>query len=146
MDLLLVRIDFGEDHTLGKLSVNGKFYCDILEPKVIDTNRNTIIDGDEVKVPGKSAIPFGLYKVIVNRSPRFQRDLPRLLNVDSFEGVLIHRGNTVKDTAGCLIVGERDERYPRVVRVNNSTPYELRLTTMIREEYEKGGECWLQIV
>ena len=75
-------------------------------------------------MPGETAIPEGVYKVIVNRSPKFGRDLPRLLDVPQFEGVLMHRGNTVKDTAGCILVGENKEKG----KVLNSTPYEEKLT------------------
>ena len=32
--------------------------------------------------------------------------VPRILNVPGFEGILLHKGNTEKDSSGCLIVGE----------------------------------------
>jgi hypothetical protein len=51
----------------------------------------------------------GKYKVIVDRSNRFNRDLPLLIDVVGFTGVRIHRGNTAKDTQGCILPGKNDK-------------------------------------
>ena len=132
----------GPEYTIGKLSIDGKPYCDTLEDPNRDTNKNGIFDGDEKKVAGNTCIPFGKYKVIVNVSPRFGRELPRLLNVPSFDGILIHRGNTAKDTAGCILVGENSVKG----KVLNSTIYEVDLTKKIKEAISKGEEVTIEIV
>ena len=134
MELVLERRYLKPSYTIGGLSVCGTRFCDTLEDRVRDLKQ-------EPKVPRATAIPAGRYEVIVNRSPRFGRDLPRLLDVPGFEGILIHRGNTAKDTAGCILVGEN--RLPG--QVLNSTPYELRLTSLIREAQEKGEKIHITI-
>lgn len=65
----------------------------------------------------QTAIPTGNYKIIVNLSPKFKRNLPRLIDVPGFDGILIHRGNTDKDTSGCILIGENKV----VGKVINST-------------------------
>lgn len=97
MKLLLQRTTYTNTTTIGDLYVDGKKFCYVLEDKVRDAG--------EAKIWGKTAIPAGTYQVIVNQSTRFKRLLPRLLNVPSFDGVLIHQGNYAKDTDGCLLVG-----------------------------------------
>jgi hypothetical protein len=59
----------------------------------------------KLKVPGESAIPYGLYDLVVTMSPKFKRLMPRLLDVVGFDGILIHNGNTHEDTEGCILVG-----------------------------------------
>lgn len=123
MNLQLKRIAKTPDYTIGKLSIDGTYFCDTLEDPVRDLTR-------EPKMPGNTAIPAGTYKVIVNQSPRFKRLLPRLLNVPYFEGILIHRGNTAKDTSGCILVGENK----RKGMVLNSTYYEERLVEILKDQ------------
>lgn len=135
MELILKRKYLKPDYTIGKLYVDRKYFCDTLEDQV----RNLTC---EEKVPGKTAIPVGKYEVIVNISPKFKRELPRLLNVPGFDGILIHRGNTAKDTAGCILLGENKERG----KVINSTQYELQLTKMLGRAQEKGEGITIQIM
>lgn len=128
--LLLKRIARKSSYTIGKLFVDGEYFCDTLE----DTDRldegMSLDEIKKLKQPGQTAIPEGLYKVIVNVSPKFKRLLPRLQNVPGFEGVLIHRGNTAKDTAGCILVGENK----KVGMVLNSSYYEERLVELLKHD------------
>jgi hypothetical protein len=94
MKILLKRLHKTENSTIGELYVDGKFECYTLEDKE-----------REVKIKSETAISKGVYKVIINKSNRFKRLLPLLLNVPNFEGVRIHSGNTNHDTEGCILVG-----------------------------------------
>lgn len=103
--------------TLGRLFVNEQFFCDTLEPKDRGLISSwTAADVRKTKVRGFTAIPTGIYRVKLSYSPKFSplgfyRSLggliPRLENVNGFSGVLIHCGNTYRDTSGCILVGRR---------------------------------------
>ena len=108
LEMKLVRTEFKDTQTVGKLYLNGVYFCDTLEDKNRDLNKNGIFDGSEKKVYSETCIPFGQYKVIINQSPRFKRLMPRLLNVPHFDGILIHNGVTEKNSAGCILVGSYD--------------------------------------
>ena len=120
MLIKIIRTYKGEDYTIGKLFIDGEYFCDTLEDAVRDIK--TIDD----KIPGKTAIPVGCYKVRMDiQSPKYsKRDsykwcngyLPRIMNVPFFDGILIHCGNTKEDTDGCILVGENNEKG----KVNNS--------------------------
>ena len=133
VNLLLKRIALRETYTIGKLYVDGVYFCDTLEDKVRDYNKDgDLLDKDEQKVFGETAIPYGMYKVILNYSPRFKKILPRLLDVRHFEGILIHPGNTAKDTHGCILVGKNNQ----VGRVNESKVTFDRLFAVLKQATE----------
>ena len=98
MKIDVERFYFESDHTIGRLSIDGQVICQTLEPRRIDWSK-------EQKVPGRCSIPEGTYRIKLLPSTKFKRLMPRLMNVPQFEGILIHKGTTVKDTAGCLLVG-----------------------------------------
>jgi hypothetical protein len=97
MNLNLKRIAIRPEYTIGKLFVENEYFCDTLE----DTDRL-----NNIKIPGKTAIPAGKYKVIMDYSNRFQKWMSHILNVPNFEGIRIHAGNSNVDTEGCILLGE----------------------------------------
>lgn len=58
-----------------------------------------------VKIKHKTCIPVGRYEIVFKYSNRYKKLMPFLLNVPNFLGVLFHKGNTIHDTSGCLLVG-----------------------------------------
>lgn len=142
MELRLERKWIKPSYVIGRLYIDGKFFSNTLERPNRDLNKNGKFDNGEYKVYGNTCIPFGRYRIILNYSPKFKRVLPLLLDVPEFSGVRIHRGNTVKDTIGCILVGENKE----VGKVINSTIYETRLIEAMTLAIKKGETCWINIV
>ncbi len=102
MKLRVERQIFDDDSTIGELLIDGAHEAYVLEDKTREIPDTPV---EEWKVPHLTAIPYGTYKLTINHSQRFNRDLPLLLNVPGFTGVRIHPGNTSVDTEGCLLVG-----------------------------------------
>jgi hypothetical protein len=129
--LKLERLQKDPDVTIGSLSIDGEWECWSLEDAI-----------REPKVHGETAIPFGLYGVDITYSPRFQRDLPLLLNVSGFAGVRIHPGNTASDTEGCVLVGQ--DRMGKSIG-HSRAAFEL-LFTKIKAAKVRGEPITLEIV
>jgi len=134
MKITLKRRYFAEGYTIGTMFLDGVRFCDTLEDRVRDLSH-------EKKIPNETAIPAGTYDVVVNLSPKLGRELPRLLNVPYFEGILIHRGNTDKDTSGCILVGENKVKG----KVINSTGYEIELVKRCKAAIARGEKITLTI-
>jgi hypothetical protein len=98
MELILHRRFLGEEYTIGSLSIDGEYFCDTLEDKDRGLTQSTPLEEiRKIKISHETAIPTGIYRVIVNLSPAKKRMLPRLSDVPGFSGILIHRGNTKHD-------------------------------------------------
>lgn len=112
MEIRVRRIALKDTYTIGKMYIDGEYFCDVLEDRVRDLE-------NQVKVPNKTAIPYGTYEITLDVKSTKYSDfnkypwakecngyLPRLTNVPLFLGILIHPGNTEHDSSGCLLVGE----------------------------------------
>jgi hypothetical protein len=93
MELRLIRDELDSDCTEGTLELDGVQQCYTLELPVKDGK------------PG-SAIPPGKYPVMITYSPKFDRDMPLLLNIPNRSDIRIHWGNSPHDTEGCILVGQ----------------------------------------
>ena len=93
-------------YTIGKLYIDGEYFCDTLEDKDRGlTDGMTVSEISKIKIKKETAIPTGTYKVTITYSNRFKKNMPLINNVKGFEGIRIHSGNTDKDTEGCILVG-----------------------------------------
>lgn len=129
--LRLIRDDYNDQHTIGKMYCDGLFLGYTLE----DTVR-----AQGVKVQNETAIAAGRYRVRMTWSNRFKKIMPELMNVPMFAGVRIHGGNTEHDTEGCILLGSNRNSE----RIYNCASALGRLYQIISEE-ERKREVWLEI-
>ena len=146
MKLLLTRYLDGSDRTFGtlwlqessiipddtKLRMVLTEICDTMEPRRRDLSR-------EKKVKGSTAIPSGTYEIKFSPSAKFNRMMPYLVNVPLFEGIMFHPGNTLKDTAGCILVGERCNN-----GLTRSKHHFEQLMQLLNEHKDEG--LWIEII
>lgn len=129
---------------MGRLSlVDGGaaiFECSTLEPTTAGFTLGTPsaeIREMKKKAKGYVAIPSGTYDAITNYpSAKFHRNMILLLGVPGYSGVLIHAGNTVDDTRGCILVGD----YCKVGVLKNSQSVLARLWAAI------GGDTKIKVI
>ena len=147
LEILVKRGKSHEDHngfTIGEMSIDGKFVCYTME----DEYR-------KVKVPGETRIPAGRYRIKLkldsSKTARyielfgrtFHKGMLWLQDVPGFLGVLIHIGNTEKDTEGCILVGT--EKYESEAKIGNSTAAYKKIYPIIADAIIAGKEVWIEI-
>lgn len=152
MELKLKRIACKPQYSIGRLYVDGAYFCDTIEDKdrgLDDSMTEQAIKSK--KVYSETAIPTGTYRVTMNvQSPKFKHRaayafckgyLPRLLNVKGFDGILIHIGNTQNNSAGCILVGENKV----VGQVINSTETFKKLYAVLDAANKRGEKITITI-
>jgi hypothetical protein len=86
MLLTLARLEHSDHETLGQLLVDGKLFCVTLEPSV--------------------PIPAGTYQIRPSYYYHGRYPTWQIVNIPDHDRVLIHIGNTWRDTQLCILVGQ----------------------------------------
>jgi len=99
------------EYTVGKMFIDGIYYCDTIEDTVRDLDKDGDFDNGEEKIFSKTAIPYGTYNVGYTFSPKFKKNMAIIEHVEDFEGIRIHGVlpgviALPKHTEGCILVGE----------------------------------------
>lgn len=153
MKLTLERRYKCNGYTIGRLMVNGSYFCDTLEDA--DRGLDAKMPLAEIKarkLKSVTAIPTGTYAITLGvRSAKFgsrqfyydtcRGKLPRLQDVPGFEGILIHCGNTAKDTEGCILVGENKVKG----QVVNSQAAFARLYPILRKAWYRAEPITIEV-
>lgn len=141
MKLLLTRTILTDASTIGVLQVNGVHECYTLEDKVREIPGVPV---SQWKIPHETAIPKGVYQVIIDYSARFKKDMPHVLNVPGFDGIRIHSGNRSADTEGCILVGQLVSG--KANWVGNSVITMAKLMQKLEDAYDRNEKITLEIV
>lgn len=152
MEIKVQRVEKNSECSIGKMYINNVYVCDTLEDP--DRGLKDSMSETEIKskkIYGNTAIPSGQYSINMNTvSPSFKDrswakpyggKLPRLQNVKGYEGVLIHVGNTSKDTLGCILVGTKSSNSS----ISNSTVAFNKLMTELLKAKTKGESIIITI-
>ena len=136
---LLKREFRREDYTIGRVYIDGEFFCHSLEPRDRCLQQKMeLCDIQRLKVAGKTAIPSGIYEVRMTWSKKYGRRMPQLLDVPGFTGIRIHAGNSASDTAGCILLGDNTVAGGLTGSGERCREFERRLKA-------SAGKCYIEI-
>lgn len=142
MEILLIRENFTEEYTEGKMFIDGVYTCDTIED--CDRGLNMDMSEDEIlkkKVYGKTAIPIGRYKIIIDYSNKYGKMLIHILNVKGFDGIRIHSLNEASQSLGCIGPGVKTA--PGWVSKSRDT-YKI-IHSKVEEALNRGEEVFITI-
>lgn len=144
MEIDIILLEQTPDSTLSQLRIDGNFFCFTLE------------DGfREQKVPGETRIAHGRYQVIkrtvgkffTTYFRKFRHDFAlELEGVPNFQDVLIHIGNTVIDTRGCVLVGCQAAYDGHNFILEQSTEAYLDLYRKIVYAFSRKEKVWCNVI
>lgn len=105
---------------LSKIYVDERFLCYGLDPRVLNP---------------------GTYNLKVTYSPKFKTDLPLITGatVGPERGLRVHAGNTLKDSSGCVLVGD-------TIQIDSDGNIKILNSKKALSKFMEEGECQLLII
>lgn len=142
-------------YTIGRLYIDGIFYCNTLEDRDRGLSQTDPLPTiQKRKIAGETAIPKGTYGVLMNvTSPKYagvawyynfcRGKMPRLKDVPGFDGILIHPGgsNGPLDTRGCILVGKNT----KVGKLTESKACFQQIYRLMKAAADKGEDITIEI-
>lgn len=143
-------------YTIGKVTIDGTYFCDSLE----DTDRLatqvmpftytkppvgywTKADGSRIeKVYARTAIPTGLYDACSYFWPKHKCYVVQLLRVPGFTGILMHNGMTADHSEGCILLGKNNA----VGRLDGSRLYMDALAARVLAAEKMGEKVKVEVI
>lgn len=96
----VINVLNAEAFTPGKVYIDGQFFCFSCE------DEDRFLEKGNVKVYGRTAIPRGLYSVVITMSNRFKKLMPLVVGVTTHDGIRFHGANRAEDLLGCIGIGK----------------------------------------
>lgn len=141
MNFKLLRSIFTEKSTIGELYLDSRKLCWTLEDKDRGLRQDMPLEEiQRLKVYGKTCIPCGHYQIQWKLSPKFGKDMPYLLNVPGYDGVMLHTGNSDVETLGCILLG-REKGVDRIMQSTGAFGEFKALWTTHHDPHD-----WIEIV
>jgi hypothetical protein len=158
MEIRIVRNQYesAAGYTHGRLFIDEcGFFCWTLEDEDRGLRQDMPLNQIKArKVYGKTAIPKGRYRVLMDRvSPKLKDRtyakkyggrLPRLENVPGWEGVLIHPFNLPSESYGCIAPGMLRDGIRGRIFDSTKAFYDL-MDFYLEPARKRGEEIWLTI-
>lgn len=141
MELVLTTASEAVTHTISALRLrtwNGPRVCWILQDGV----------GSKERIPGgrfeiKLRTEGGFHQNYRKRFGKFHRGMLELQDVPGFKYILIHIGNTPKDSLGCLLTGKTwDMKSPMIT--SSEVAYKL-LYQLVVDRLLAGERVWITV-
>lgn len=84
---------------------------------------------------GESCITTGIYDCVPHSGERF-KGVWELTGVVGRTNILIHKGNTIKDTTGCILVGTRFYNFNGIPGLAESAAALMKLKTYLPQNFK----------